>query len=103
MRSKMAVEPVASAALPDSSAGMTEREPGLMRLTFQALGLELDITLGPTTVDDEPEPDPRGDVLSTPIGFTRPEIPWEDSGSMHQFDPEPDGEDARRNLGKRRL
>lgn len=85
-----------------------------MRLSWFGFEVALDAALpsfnfsfGPTTVDDEPEPepetDPRGDVLSTPIGFTRPEIPWEDSGSMHQFDPEPDGEDARRNLGKRRL
>lgn len=65
-----------------------------MRLTLAWFGYELDFSLGPTTVDDEPEPDPRGDVTTYPVGFTRAAVPWEDSGSYHQFDPEPDGEDA---------
>ncbi len=75
-----------------------------MRLCW--FGIELDLTLslpsiqlylGPTTVDDEPVQDlapDRGDSTSYAINFTRPEVPWEDAGSYHQFDPEPDGEDA---------
>lgn len=65
-----------------------------MRLTLCWFGYELDFSLGPTTVDDEPEPDHRGDALSTPIGFTRPEIPWDTDGPVHQFDPGEGAEDV---------
>lgn len=65
-----------------------------MRLTFCWFGYELDVTLGPTTVDDEActctesSTETRGDVLSTPVGFTRPHIPWDADGPVHQFDPD---------------
>lgn len=61
-----------------------------MRLTLQMFGHELDITLGP--VEAEAETTNAGDSTSTVIGFSIPAIPWEDAGSSHQFDPEPDGE-----------
>lgn len=67
-----------------------------MRLTLQLLGLELDVTFGPVGSDEVVEADPRGDTLSTPLGFTRSACPeWEVPGSYHQFDPEPDSEDRR--------
>lgn len=62
-----------------------------MRLTFHLLGVEVfDLAFG----DDEPtEPEAvgcRGDVTSYPVGFTRAEVPWEDGGSAHQFEPDED-------------
>lgn len=67
-------------------------------LTWFGREISLDLYFGPTTVDDEPEPEPepdrRGDALSTPIGFTRPEIPWDADCPVHQFDPGEDAEDV---------
>lgn len=56
-----------------------------MRVQVAWFGLELDFYLGPTTVNDEHEPEPEpvrdsvhGDSLSTVIGFTRTPHPgWE--------------------------
>lgn len=67
-----------------------------MRLTLQLLGLELDVTLGPVgseTSEFEAYQD-AGVTGSTAqhVGFT----PWEGPDVVHHFDPEPDGEDARR-------
>lgn len=59
-----------------------------MRLTLSLLGFELDVTLGrvDTNTDDG---DHRGSFTSYPVGFVRdPEVPWEDRGSLHQFDPD---------------
>lgn len=66
------------------------------------LGYALDFSVGPMC-DDEPEYpstevpefEPYQDAGSTgswPISFTRPAVPWEDPGSLHQFDPDDDGE-----------
>lgn len=49
-----------------------------MRLTLAWFGYELDFSLGPTTVDDEPEPDTHGDVTCQPLGFApTPHPGWE--------------------------
>lgn len=68
-----------------------------MRLTLQVFGFELDVTLGRETQDaaDEDVYVDCGAVTSYPVGFTRSPLPdWEDPGSYHTFDPEPDGEDT---------
>lgn len=55
-----------------------------MRLTFTALGFSLDVTLGRETDDDDP-----GSCTSYPVGFVRdPDVPWEDRGSLHQYEPD---------------
>lgn len=67
-----------------------------MRLTLCLLGVEVfDLALNETAEVEAAEPDDdRGSCTTYPIGFTRdPDVPWEDRGSLHQFDPEPDGED----------
>lgn len=64
-----------------------------MRLTLAWFGYEPDFSFGPTAVDEEPGEDWRGDCITQPVGFVRSPAPdWEDPGSYHQFDPEPDGE-----------
>lgn len=66
-----------------------------MRMTLALCGWLLDIGLGR---DDEPEPEPaedyRGDCVTFPIGFTRPDIPWDHDCPVHQFTPEDSDEDA---------
>lgn len=68
-----------------------------MRLTLNAFGVELDVTLGreQATDDNEPAWVDCGTTGSTPVGFVRSQLPeWEVPGSYHQFDPEPDSEDT---------
>lgn len=71
-----------------------------MRLTFEFAGWNLDWTLTPPWAADTevaPEFEPYQDAGTTgswPISFTRPAVPWEDPGSLHQFDPDDDGEDV---------
>ncbi|MCW2785231.1 MAG: hypothetical protein JWP74_1748 [Marmoricola sp.] len=69
-----------------------------MRLTIAILGVEVfDISIGRDVADcyeTEVEPDAAGDVTSYPIGFTRPEIPWDADGPVHQFDPSEESEDV---------
>lgn len=67
-----------------------------MRLTLTLGGFELDLTLGRETQDaDDDVYIDRGYLTSYPVGFVRdPDVPWEDRGSLHQFDPEPDSEDV---------
>lgn len=67
-----------------------------MRLTVQILGFELDITLG--RADNEPlsgfdEYQDAGYTGSYPISFTRPHIPWDADGPIHQFEPSEADED----------
>lgn len=61
-----------------------------MRLTLAWFGYELDVTFGPTTVDDEIEP--LGDSLSTPIGFApTPHPGWEKS--LNTWDEPAEGDE----------
>lgn len=57
-----------------------------MRLALSILGTEvLAVEFGPTEAED----DDSGSFTSYPVGFVRdPEVPWEDRGSFHQFDPD---------------
>lgn len=65
-----------------------------MRLTFTLAGFELDLTLGRENKDaDDDVWIDCGTTASTPIGFYRPEIPWDHDGPVHQFDPGDDTED----------
>lgn len=77
-----------------------------MRVSLSLLGVEVfALDLGPvqepctcgevvdTEVVSELEPyQDAGTTSAYPIGFSVPVVPWEDPGSLHQFDPEPDGE-----------
>jgi hypothetical protein len=66
-----------------------------MRLTLSLLGFELDVTLGRETepADDDVWVD-CGTTVSTPVGFVRPEIPWDADCPVHQFDPGDGDEDT---------
>ena len=62
-----------------------------MRVTLRLLGIPV-IAL---TVEPDLEPESEfeeyqdaGVTGSTVVGFTRAEVPWEDSGSLHQFEPD---------------
>lgn len=68
-----------------------------MRLTFQALGLTLDLSLAPTTAEAEDDPlRDLGATGSTPVGFVhaheipddasihRPTSPWEDDSEARR-------------------
>lgn len=64
-----------------------------MRLSISLLGTEVfAVEFGTPEAADEDVWVDCGSTTSYPVGFTRPEVPWEDQGSFHQFDPEPDGE-----------
>lgn len=63
-----------------------------MRLVFRAFGYELDIALG--ALEDEPAEEYAGDVTTYPIGFSRPEVPWDHDCPVHQFIPDDSDEDA---------
>jgi hypothetical protein len=59
-----------------------------MRLTLSIAGFNLDVTLGRET-QDPIEDDAPGSYTSYPVGFVRdPDVPWEDRGSLHQFEPD---------------
>jgi hypothetical protein len=58
-----------------------------MRFAVHLLGTEVfAVEFGtPEAVDEWVD---CGATVSTPVGFTRAEVPWEDGGSLHQFDPD---------------
>lgn len=65
-----------------------------MRLAISLLGREVfALDLGPAleAADDEDVWVDCGATTSYPVGFVRAEVPWEDGGSLHQFDA-PDDE-----------
>lgn len=65
-----------------------------MRLTLTALGLELDITFGLASDDEESAQDPRGDVLTTAV--TAPALGFGEADcAPHFFDPGEGDEDRR--------
>lgn len=58
-----------------------------MRLTFSALGFELDVTLG--KADDADERPRYSAEVGTLVGFSPNVAPqWDADGSYHQFEPE---------------
>jgi hypothetical protein len=58
-----------------------------VRLALHILGTEvLAFSIGEP--DDADEWVDCGTTTSTPVGFTRAEVPWEDAGSLHQFEPD---------------
>lgn len=64
-----------------------------MRLAFSILGTEVfAVELG--TADDEDEYVDCGSTTSMPVGFTRPDIPWDADGPVHQFEPDGSDEDT---------
>lgn len=70
-----------------------------MRIQVAWFGMELDFYLGPTTVDDDPEPesveDHRASFTSYPVGFAPSVTPeWEIPPSYHTFDPGDEDEDT---------
>lgn len=65
-----------------------------MHVTVAWFGFELDFYLGETRVDDEPEPDPRGDVLCQPIGFAPTPHPGWERPLNHWDEPSEGDEDV---------
>lgn len=64
-----------------------------MRFAIHLLGTEVfAVELGPAA--EEPEWDGSGSTTSYPVGFTRPDTPWEVDGPVHQFDPDRADEDT---------
>jgi len=68
-----------------------------MRLTLTLCGWLLDIDLARNSSDDEPVACSLdgGTTGSQPVGFCpSPRQAWEDSGSLHQWDPDEADEDV---------
>lgn len=63
-----------------------------MRLAISILGTEvLAVEFGPAEVEDDDDP---GSFTSYPVGFTRPDVPWDVEAPVHSFDPDGADEDA---------
>lgn len=62
-----------------------------MRVTLRLFGvtvLALAVEPDPESESEFEEYQDAGVTSSTIVGFTRAETPWEDPGSLHQFEPD---------------